>query len=239
MNAPAPSFPPLFEGVAVEGGLNPFDKAVSLATLGCDAGTLTHAVTVDAIDAAVVFTPETALNDAMIMVVAAGLGFGDALGSLAPPEVGVHLVWPGALRVNGALCGHLLAAASTEDPKAEPDWLVIGLHVPLIPKAGDEGGADPDRTTLIEEGCAEVDPTRLLESWSRHMLVWINRYLDDGAAPLLADWRARAHGLGEDVTLKDGSTGAFVGLDEKGGMMMRQGDETKLIPLTTLLGEQS
>ncbi len=240
MSDTTPSFPPLFEGVAVEGGLDPFEKAVSMAALGCDSGTITHRVSLDQLSAAIVLAPESPLQDAMIMVIAAGLGFGDALGSLAPPEVGVHLVWPGGIRVNGAICGSFKAASSTSDPKAEPDWLVIGLTIPLMPSADTEGGDDPDRTTLFEEGCAEVDPTHLLESWSRHMLVWVNRYLDDGAAPLLSDWRARAHGLGEDVTLdlKEPLSGTFVGLDERGSMMLRSGEETQLLPLTCLLEGQ-
>ena len=66
---------------------------------------------------------------------------------------------------------------------------------------GQQPGDDPDRTVLIEEGCSEVEPVRLLESWSRHLLVWMNTLLEDGMTKVHADWRSRAFNLGEDVTV--------------------------------------
>ncbi len=236
-----PAFPPLLRGEEAGAGVDPFAKAVSAAVTGTDAGLVVYNIEPHMIRAAVVLAPEAPLQDAMAMVFAASLGFGDALGALAPPEVGVHMDWPGGLRVNGARCGHIRAAAPEIDPEQEPDWLVIGLEVPVFP-IGDtvEPGESPDNTTLTEEGCGEVSPARLVESWARHMLVWINRWLEDGMTPLHADWRARAFSLGEDVALElagEKFAGTFVGLDERGGMLLRRGDETTLVPLTRMLEE--
>ncbi|MEM7544668.1 MAG: DUF4444 domain-containing protein [Pseudomonadota bacterium] len=231
------SFPPLFRGEAAPDGMDPMAKAVSAAVLGCDPGLIVHNKGGDTLSAALVLTPEAALEDAMAMVFAASLGFSDALGALAPPEVAVHMDWPGGIRVNGARCGGLRASASTRDPAAEPDWLVIALDI-HVSGISDEPGAAPDRTVLYEEGCADVDPFRLLESWSRHTLVWINTWLDGGMARLHADWRARAYRMGEDVTFTMNGTvhsGIFVGIDERGGMLLRDGVETRLIPLSTML----
>ena len=77
-----------------------------------------------------------------------------------------------------------------------------------------------------------MTPLRLLESWSRHTLVWINRWLDDGFQPLHTAWRERAWGMGEDLV--DGS-GTFMGLDELGGMLVKTSKTTKLRPLTSML----
>ena len=164
------------------------------------------------------------------MSFAAALGLVDSLGALAPPEVAVHHVWPGSFKVNGADCGKMRAAASTSDPSKEPAWLVIGLEIPHLPMG--DGGEDPTRTCLYNEGCADISTLQLLESWSRHMLVWVNRWLDEGLAPLHAAWRERAWEMGEDLT--DGS-GTFMGLDELGGMLVKSGSETTLRPLTDLL----
>lgn len=229
----APGFPPLLTGVQAPDGQAPFDKAVAQAMLGVDAGTLVYAMRDDMLDAALILTPECPLEDAMAMVMVAGLGFADALGALAPPEVGVHLCWPRDIRVNGALCGALRATASGFEPEAEPDWLVVGLTVPFM-DMGPDPGTDPDRTTLYEEGCSEVLPKQLLESWARHSLTWINRWTDDGMPPIHEAWRAKAHGIGEDAE-QDGQTGTFVGLDERGGMLLRTDAETRLIPLSTML----
>ena len=229
------TFPPLFRGEAAPFGVDPFAKAVSTAALGCDPGLIVHNQGGEALQAALVLAPDAPLEEAMAMVFAAGLGFSDALGALAPPEVGVHLQWPGGVRVNGARCGRLRAAAAVKDPEAQPDWLVVGIDIDVSLPEGLEPGADPDRTALHEEGCVEVDPYQLLESWSKHTLVWINYWLDEGMSRLHAEWRGKAHGVGEQTTLADGSTGLFLGLDERGGMLLREGEETRLIPLTSML----
>lgn len=77
------------------------------------------------------------------------------------------------------------------DPEAEPEWLVIGVEVPLA-LMEDEPGRAPDRTTLHQEGCGGIAAAQLIESWSRHILVWINYWLDDGMARLHSEWSARA-----------------------------------------------
>ena len=74
-----------------------------------------------------------------------------------------------------------------------------------------------------------------MESWSRHTLVWINRWLDDGFQPLHAAWRDRAWEMGEDLP----GGGAFMGLDELGGMLVKTSRSTEIRPLTTLLEDLS
>lgn len=226
-------FPPLMSGLAVTGGEDPFHTACLQAAVGCDAGLVVHNLSPDSLSAAIVFAPEVALQDAMAMLPVCGVGFQNALGSLAPPEVAVHLEWGGGLRINGAKCGHMRVAASTENPDEVPDWLVVGLFLPLWPK-DDETGHSPDDTALYAEGCADVEAPRLLESWARHTLNWIARWSEEGVKPVHGEWRGLVHGMGEEAT-QNGQTGRFLGVDERFGMLLRQGDDTTLIPLTTLL----
>ncbi len=187
--------------------------------------------------AAVVLAPEAALGRALGVFLAAPLALGEALAALAPPEVAIHHRWPGGMLVNGAACGRARVAAATADPAAVPDWLVLGVEMPFLPPAGLEGGERPGETFLYAEGCGEVTPVDLLESWSRHQLLWISRFVDEGLAPLHAAWRAKAWGIGDP--LPDGA-GTFIGLDEHGGMLVnRPGDTpgagTVLRPLTEAL----
>ena len=123
--------------------------------------------------------------------------------------------------------------ASANDPDRVPEWLIVGLEIPLWPSS-DDAGHTPDQTALYAEGCADVDAVGLLESWARHTLVWINRWSDEGAASLHNEWRGLAQGIGETVKI-DGQTGTFLGVDERFGMLLRTGDTTHLIPLTTVL----
>jgi len=228
-----PTFPPLFAGEELTGRADPFERARAQAIAGCDPGTVVYNLSKEALRGAIVFGPEVPLEDAMAMLPACGVGFQNALGSLAPPEVAVHLEWDGDIRVNGARCGHLKASASTREGDAEPDWLVIGLHLDLL-SSGDAPGEDPDRTALYEEGCAEVEPQMLLEAWVRHTLYWINRWSDEGARPLHGAWRALAHDLGEPVRFL-GVAGTFVGVDERFGALLRDGEKTHLVRLSQLL----
>lgn len=233
----APAFPPLMQGHTVDAVIDPFEKACAMAALGCDAGTIVHSIGVNRLAAALVMAPEVPLEEAMAMLPTCGVGFQNALGALAPPEVAVHLEWAGGLRVNGASCGRLRAMAGTNDPKAMPGWLVVGFELPLI-LVGAAPGDNPDQTALYEEGCADVDPTALLESWARHTLVWITRWEDEGPRALHAEWRGLAHAMGEDVEV-EGKTGTFLGVDENFGMLLRTGDTTDLIPLSSVLESQS
>ena len=225
------TFPPLMWGEAA--GDSAFDHAVMKATLGCDAGLLAYKLGATELEAALVFAPEVPLRTAMAMLPLCGVGFQNALGALAPPEVAVHLEWSGGIRVNGARCGQFRAMAADADPDAVPDRLVIGFTLPLVPPSEDMGHT-PDETALFAEGCAEVAPPTLLEAWARHTLNGLNRWEDDGAAALHGEWRGLAHGIGETVE-NQGQTGTFLGIDEDFGMLLRDSDGTHLIPLTTVL----
>ncbi|WP_299044729.1 biotin/lipoate--protein ligase family protein [uncultured Tateyamaria sp.] len=225
------TFPPLMWGE--EAPDRAFDHAVMRATLGCDAGLIAYKLGAAEMEAALVFAPEVPLSKAMTMLPLCGVGFQNALGALAPPEVSVHLDWWGGIRVNGARCGGFRAMASERDPEALPDWLVIGFTLPLMPPSEDMG-LTPDDTALFAEGCADVAPPTLLEAWSRHTLNWLNRWEDEGSASLHTEWRGLAHGVGEDVQ-NQSLTGAFLGVDEDFGMLLRDDKTTHLIPLTTVL----
>ncbi len=228
-----PTFPPLFQGRAAAAGVSPLAAAVEAAAAGCDAGLVLHQIAPDRLQAAIVFAPETPLEQAVIALPLCGVGFQNALGALAPPEVGVHLGWDGRIWVNGGHCGDLSLRASTTNPQDVPDWLVIGLDLPLWPES-EETGLTPDRTALYAEGCAEVDPTRLLEAWIRHTLVGLSTWEDGGTATLHREWTGLAHGIGTEITTAQGS-GHFLGVDENFGLLLKQDGHAKLIPLTALL----
>lgn len=226
----APTFPPLMWGEPAQG--NAFDHACMRATMGCDAGLVAYVLGPLQVEAALVFTPEVPLGKAMAMLPLCGVGLQNALGALAPPEVAVHLGWEGGIRVNGAGCGRFRVMASDVNPAAVADWLVVGFAMPLLPE--DDGGSNPDRTALYAEGCADIAPPALIESWSRHTLSWVNRWETEGSQALHAEWRGLAFGIGEPAA-PEGQSGTFLGIDEDFGMLLRTGADTRLIPLTTLL----
>ncbi len=225
------TFPPLMWGeAATESAL---DHAARRAALGCDAGLVSYILGADQVEAALVFAPEVPLREAMTMLPLCAVGFQNALGALAPPEVAVHLEWDGGIRVNGASCGGFGVLSATTNPDEVPDWIAVGWSLPLLP-IDPETGTNPDKTALFVEGCADVEPRALVEAWARHTLNWIARWEHEGARPLAAEWRGLAYGIGE-VTTRGTLNGTFLGVDEGFGMLLRDEDTTHLIPLTALL----
>lgn len=216
-------FPPLLSGLAVAG--DPFLAACEAAETA-DPGTVFYAPDDATMRAAILLAPETPLNHALGVSFAISLGMSDALGSLAPPEVAVHLEWPDRIRVNGALCGRMRAAASTADPGEEPDWLVFGIDIPVLSQGQLEPGANPDETCMHDEGCGEIGASALIEAWGRHMMNWLHIFLTEGFEPLHREWLAKAHGR---------ETGGFLGLDEHGGLILKDDGTTRILALAEML----
>lgn len=227
----SPQFPPLFTGQNAR-SQDPFAVACAAAETGCDAGLVVYDLRPDQLCAAIVFAPDVALSKAAAMLPLCGVGFQNALGSIGPPEVSVHLGWDGIIYVNGGRCGALRMAAKGT-PDQAPDWLVIDLTLQLWP-ASDETGLTPDDTALYAEGCAEVGATELLEAWVRHTLVGINAWTDAGTAQLHREWIGLAHELQGEITY-GGQTGTYIGLDEDLGLLLKTGDTTVHVPLTANL----
>lgn len=234
----APTFPPLLSSRPTAAGVDPFAKAVAAAALEEDAGAVFWSPDADVLRAAVVFAPETTLSQATPMLFAAACALNDALGALAPPEVGVQHVWPDGLKVNGAWCGAWRMASDVRDPAARPNWLVIGLSLSLrFPRSLAPGDA-PDVTALSEEGCGDIPRVRLLESWSRHLLNWTHRWEADGARPVFDAWLSRAEGRGETVAFTHqgrGRRGVFDGLSEGGDMLLRAEDGPATLPVAAVM----
>ncbi|WP_299963064.1 biotin/lipoate--protein ligase family protein [uncultured Roseobacter sp.] len=231
-----PLFPPLFDGRATAGA-DPFAAACTEAAAGCDAGLVLYDIGPDTLRAAIVFAPEVPLRQAMIMQPICGIGFQNALGAVAPPEVSLHLEWQGGLRLNGARCGALRSAAASRDPDALPSWLVVALDLHMRSDT-EETGLTPDETTLAAEGCGDLDPGDLLGAWLRHTLVWINRWEAEGVRPVHDTWTGLAHGLGDMLSLSAYS-GTFRGIDEDFGLLLQQDGDAQIIPLTDILEETS
>ena len=236
----APTFPPLLRGVEVKSGVDPFGKAVSDAGRGvAEVGDLYWSPDGETLCGAIVFAPDEPLADAVPIIFAVANGLNDCIGALAPPEVGVQHVWPDGIKVNGAWCGALQMEASTRDPAAVPEWLIVGVSLSIKWDANNASpGEAPDLTALSEEGCGHLSAVRLLESWSRHTLTWVNRWEDGELRAITDGWLNRAEGRGQTVAFEhNGVTqrGTFLGLDEGGGMILKTESGNDALPLLPML----
>jgi biotin-(acetyl-CoA carboxylase) ligase len=191
------SLPPAFRGVGADTDIAPVTAATAMAADGADPGTFVWAPREDVADCAVVLAPEEALDAALRAAYATMVAAGDALGALIPPKVPVAFGWPDRILVNGAMAGGIvLIAPKGAVADAVPDWMVAGLTLARTAATDNEPGSDPSRTSLAAEGCGDLTVAEILEAFARHFLFWINRWQEDGFAPLQAAWLERAAGYG-------------------------------------------
>lgn len=233
-------FPPLLTGRPVAAGADAFALARQAAAQGvAGAGDVFWSEAIDRLDFAVVLEPEVGLTEALQAHLALMVAFGDALGALSPPEVAVHYRWPSTILVNGAEVGRArLASAEAPAGSAVPPWLVAGLEIAIRRPDLPEPGLDPCHTSLWEEGCGEIDRTRLVESVSRHFLAWIDTWQSEGLRPVVEAWLARAADRGREVSIRHDRRqieGRFLGMDEHGNLLVQSAAGTEAVSLASAL----
>jgi len=157
----------------------------------------------DRCEAALVLRPLDPVQPALTLGYVGLLGLHDGLAALAPAETPISLGWPDRLMVNAACVGGVRVAhgplVDKEGMSDVPDWLVLGITVQMAGAEGDdEPGADLTYTNLHEEGCGDVTVPRLVESFGRHLLHWLDRWQEQGFEPVR---RAVLHDL-DDKALK-------------------------------------
>ena len=221
-----PTFPPLLTGEKLAKDVDPFIKAVSASMIGCDPGIVFYAEDPGTLKAAITLAPEVPLKDGISVAHALMLSAADSLGALGPPELAIHFVWPFQFKINAARCGELQLKASTTDPETIPDWIVVGISIPFVRPESVEPGSDPSRTWLHEEGCIELTIPQVIESWSRHSLVWLNSFEDAGYQAIQDHWRAKCDSIGSDITRP--AEGTFVGTDGQGSLLLKRDGMTSI-----------
>ncbi|MCB1473351.1 MAG: biotin/lipoate--protein ligase family protein [Rhodobiaceae bacterium] len=225
-----PEFPPLITGHGVGEGVDAFAHAVAGARDGrYGAGDFVWSRSPVAFAAALVLEPDVPRARTYEMAFVAQVAFAECFGAIAPPEVALTFGWPATLRLNGARIGELQFALSpVDDADGAPDWLVVGLDLVLRHERYHvDPGEMPDVTTFEEEGCGDIEPLELVESFARHLLVWIHTWQDDGFRPVHDNYVFRADGYNEETEIAHAGKshfGVFLGLDETGAALLRSAD---------------
>ncbi|WP_420403102.1 biotin/lipoate--protein ligase family protein [Nisaea sp.] len=236
------SFPPIYRPCRVLPGTCAEAAAAEAARGGADPASFYWLDSADRLDCAIVLGPDRPFSETLSAVHVAMVALGDCLGAQVPPQVEVLFGWPDRLIVNGGLAGGVsltVDPALWDDPTDPvPDWAVLGVRLAMTPSEdAPEPGMTRQRTTLLDEGCGDLTTGDLLESFSRHFLLWTNRYLSEGLRPIADNWLPRAAKRGETVALKFAGRewrGKLLGLDETGGLVLGE-SKTPVVPLTEVL----
>jgi biotin-(acetyl-CoA carboxylase) ligase len=223
MHLEDPQFPPLLQGHAVKAPVRALARACELArTRALGAGDVVWSRTTARAELAVVLEPEVALARAAQMAPLMMVALGDCLGALAPPKLGVHYRWPGALLLNGSVAGEVRLGAPRARADATPEWLVVSAGLDI--QAPREERREWSRTSLAEEAGADITRTDVLQSLAAHFLTWLNTWQDDGFRPVHDQWLFRAEGRESPATFSHRNTrveGQVLGLDESANLLLK------------------
>ncbi len=169
-----------------------------------------------------VLRPACAPAQAAELAFVAALGVGNALGAVLPPLSEVRYKWPNDVLLNERkVAGILLETESAAG--GELDWLVLGIGINIASHPEDAGFP---ATNLEFESGIKQDSAEVLAAFARHFLVWVNRWLDEGFAPVRAAWMAQAMGIGERIRVRlptETLRGKFVDLEPDGRLVLDLG----------------
>ncbi|MGD0026464.1 MAG: biotin/lipoate--protein ligase family protein [Xanthobacteraceae bacterium] len=214
--APRLDLPPPFRAVALREVGDAFAHAVGIAA-GEGAGTLVHVGRFDLVEFAVVLEPEEPLRTARRAVYAGVAALADALAAHAPPEKPINIVWPDAIMVDGGLVGGArLGWPAHADEDAPPSWLVFGATIRTVVMGEEEPGLHALAAALDAEGFFDLGSGRLIESFTRHLMVAVDAWQQDGFAHVARSYLSRVapeKGVRRDI-------------DDNGDLLVRRAGKT-------------
>lgn len=233
-----PRLPPAYRLVARDEVDSTNDEAKRLAADGAEDGTLvwaqaqrkgrgrrgaSFASPPGNLYLSLVLRPECAPLEAAQLSFVAALGVAGGLGTLVPPLSEIAFKWPNDVLLNERKVAGILLESSTT-ARERLDWLIVGVGVNLVSAPDD---VPFPATSLRAEGCGNVPPAAALESFAGHFFTWVNRWLDDGFAPVREAWLRSAKGKGETIEVRlddDSFAGRFVDIDATGALVVETAD---------------
>lgn len=214
LTAPAIELPPPFRLVTLREVGDAFGHAVANAAEE-GAGTLVYVGRFDLAEFAVVLEPEEPLRIARRTIYAGMSALADALIVQAPPKMPIEIAWPDTINVNNGLVGGgRLAWPEGADENEPPQWLVFGAMIRLVSLAEGEAGLRPLTSALEDEGFDDLASDRMLEIFSRHLMVTLDAWQEYGFSAVAKSYLPRLAPHPEKGVRRD--------IDENGDLLLRR-----------------
>jgi biotin-(acetyl-CoA carboxylase) ligase len=184
-----PVLPPGFTLVTLRESGDAFAHACRIAA-EAGAATLVWVRRFDIVEFAVVLEPDAPLKEARLAHYLAMNALADALAVYCPPERPILFRWPDAMMYDlGLIGGGRLAWPEACGEEEVPDWLVFGAMVRATTMSPFEIGQVG--VGMAEEGFEEVDAVDLIEAFSRHLMLGVTHWHEDGPKGAARRWLDR------------------------------------------------
>jgi biotin-(acetyl-CoA carboxylase) ligase len=184
-----PVLPPGFTLVTLRESGDAFAHACATAA-EAGAATLVWVRRFDIVEFAVVLEPDAPLKEARLAHYLAMNALADALAVHSPPERPILFRWPDAMTYDyGLIGGGRLAWPEGCGEDEAPDWLVFGAMVRATTMTPFEMGQVG--VGMAEEGFEEVDAVDLIEAFSRHLMLGVAHWQEDGPKGAARRWLDR------------------------------------------------
>lgn len=231
----SPQLPPLYELVSLGRVDSVLEEGCRRALGGAEEGTLIWAQEQTAarsrlghawespagnLYCALVIRPDYPRAAADQLVHVMTIAAGEAMAGLISPMVALRYRWPNHILLDDLRAAQIMVVAPNSD--MDPyEWLVLSLvanieHHPENP--------EPEHYSSIHaSGAFDVTVVQMLEAFSRYFLLWINRWADEGFAPVATAWKQRGHGIGDSLSThlgEDVVAGTFCDLDGDGRLVL-------------------
>ncbi len=182
---------------------------------------------------ALIVKPEQGFDTVCQLSLVATICTALAIAEQAEPMEELRYRWPNDVLLNrGKVAGLTLSGRLKADET--PHWVVLGLNVNVFDHPTSLG---LDASSMRGEGFECYDRARLAEQFCRQFLSWVNRWANDGFAPVRRAWLTRGRGepLAQTVRLENGEiTGTFSDLDASGALVLEvAGQGLKKISLSS------
>ena len=239
-----PDIPALYELITLDVTDSTRAHAERLARNGADEGTLVWAKAQQQgigrsgrywmsgnrnLHCAIVLRPEDDFETCCQLSLIATISAAMAISRQAEPLEEFRYRWPNDITLNqGKLAGITL---SGQVSNSIVEWMIVALNVNVFNHPKSKG---LEAASMRGEGFQSFDRVQVLEAYTRELLSWLNRWSDEGFAPIRKAWLFKGHKVTEPVAINLGDTcikGAFRNLSSNGAITLETESSTETITL--------
>jgi len=138
--------------------------------------------------ASLILRPQCPLDRAAQLGFAAALAVGDTLTSTCEqPLDRLFYKWPNDVLLHDRKVAGILLESELGEGEF-PKFVVLGVGINLVSSPRE---TEFPATSIAEQGLGTVSPSSALEEFASHFRAWMERWREEGFAPIRAAWRAR------------------------------------------------